>query len=165
MPRRRSPSKIEPFDISVRRGTSGPVGSTHAGFVSARHIAVYHPPAGKQLPTSCLGRFLRPVLSPSSLFLSSLSLFLSSLVLFLSPRRLAALRRPAARCHTGPRECGTKMVDRCILVLLRTRLRHASASSSFFPPPLNAARYFTAVCKSANAIDTRSACNDKFARR
>lgn len=118
---------------------------------------VYHPPAGKQLPTSCLGRFLRPALTFA--FLPSL---LSCPLLPLSPCVVAAAAadrptdQPTNRPTDRPRDAirarrewdqdGGQVHPR--LAVLRTRLWHAPSSPLSSPPPplsLNAVRYFIAA--------------------
>lgn len=136
---------------------------------------MYHPPAGKQLPTSCLGRFLRPALSPSAFFSLSLSLCPSCSPRSLSLHRLpsscrsSALRRDAIRGpeSVGPRwrtgafwSCSTPnaLVARALrlyLLLLVSLLLSLSPSPPSPPLKANAARYCTVMCKSANGADTR----------
>lgn len=64
-------------------------------FRKRAYTEVYHPPAGKQLPTSCLGRFLRPALT----FAFLPSLLSSSFLPFMSCPLAADRPRDAIRAR------------------------------------------------------------------
>lgn len=112
----------------------------------------YHPPAGKQLPTSCLGRFLCPALTFA--FLSSplyyiFSSFLPSIFLSCPLAAVAADRpRDAIRARREWDQDGGQVHPR--LAAPDALVARALLLLSPLPPPLslNAARYFIAACKS-----------------
>lgn len=133
-------------DVSERnaRYVVSPRRSTYAGFVSGRCTVVYHPPAGKQLPTSCLGRFLHPAFSPWSFFLLSLS---SRCSLPFSTQRLVACLplaagrvaagscRPVGDAIRGPESVGPRWWTGAFWSCCAFVARALRPPSSRLPPP------------------------------